>query len=132
MAAYLLIAVGSAIGGAARYWVTQFVGARVGELFPWGTLAVNASGSLFIGFLGALGQPDALWRMSPDARLFLMVGVLGGFTTFSAFSLQTLNLLRDGEGLYAAAYVAASLILCLLAVWAGFAAAASLGQMRGS
>lgn len=132
MAAYLLIAVGSAIGGAARYWVTQLVGARMGELFPWGTLAVNASGSLFIGFLGALGQPGALWHMSPDARLFLMVGVLGGFTTFSAFSLQTLNLLRDGEGLYAATYVAASVIVCLLAVWAGFAAAASLGQMRGS
>lgn len=132
MAAYLLIAVGSAIGGAARYWVTQLVGARMGELFPWGTLAVNASGSLFIGFLGALGQPDAPWHLSPDARLFLMVGVLGGFTTFSAFSLQTLNLLRDGEGLYAATYVAASVIVCLLAVWAGFAAAASLGQMRGS
>jgi CrcB protein len=132
MAAYLLIALGSAIGGAARYWATQFVGARVGELFPWGTLAVNASGSLLIGVLGALSQPNALWHASPDARLFLMVGVLGGFTTFSAFSLQTLNLMRDGEGLYAAAYVVGSVIVCLLAVWAGFAAAASLGQMRGS
>ena len=132
MAAYLLIAVGSAIGGAARYWVAQFVGARMGEAFPWGTLAVNASGSLLIGVLGALSHPNTLWHASPDARLFLMVGVLGGFTTFSAFSLQTLNLMRDGEGLYAAAYIAASVMLCLLAVWAGFAAAASLGQMRGS
>ena len=132
MAAYLLIALGSAIGGAGRYWVTQFIGARLGELFPWGTLVVNASGSLLIGFLGALSQPNALWNVSADARLFLMVGVLGGFTTFSAFSLQTLNLMRDGEGLYAAAYVAASVIVCLLAVWAGFAAAAGLGQMRGS
>lgn len=131
MAAYLLIALGSAIGGAARYWATQFIGARMGELFPWGTLAVNASGSLLIGVLGALSQPNALWNVTADARLFLMVGVLGGFTTFSAFSLQTLNLMRDGEGLYAAAYVAASVIVCLLAVWAGFAAAAGLGQMRG-
>lgn len=132
MTAYLLIALGSAIGGAARYWATQFVGARMGELFPWGTLAVNASGSLLIGFLGALSQPNTLWQVSPDARLFLMVGMLGGFTTFSAFSLQTLNLMRDGEGLYAATYVVGSVIVCLLAVWAGFAAAATLGQMRGS
>jgi CrcB protein len=132
MAAYLLIALGSAIGGAARYWATQFVGARMGELFPWGTLAVNASGSLLIGILGALSQPNTLWHLSPDARLFLMVGLLGGFTTFSAFSLQTLNLMRDGEGMYAVAYAVGSVIVCLLAVWAGFTAAASLGEMRGS
>ena len=132
MAAYFLIALGSAIGGAGRHWVTQLIGARMGELFPWGTLAVNASGSLLIGVLGALSQPNALWNVTADARLFLMVGVLGGFSTFSAFSLQTLNLMRDGEGLYAAAYVAASVIVCLLAVWVGFAAAAGLGQMRGS
>lgn len=131
MAAYLLIALGSAIGGAARHWAAQFVGARMGETFPWGTLAVNASGALLIGLLGALSRPNALWHVSPDARLFLMVGVLGGFTTFSAFSLQTLILVREGEGLFAAAYVIGSVIVCLLAVWAGFAAAASLGQLRG-
>lgn len=132
MAAYLLIALGSAIGGAARYWCTQIVAAHMGEAFPWGTLAVNASGSLIIGMLGALSQANALWQPGHEARLFLMVGVLGGFTTFSAFSLQTLNLLREGEWLYAAANVAASMVVCLLAVWVGFAAAASLGQVRGA
>ena len=132
MAAYLLVALGSAIGGAARYWCTQVVAERIGASFPWGTLLVNVCGSLLIGVLGALSQPNALWHVSPEARQLLMAGVLGGFTTFSAFSLQTLNLMRDGEWLYAAANVVASVLVCLLAVWAGFALAASLAQIRSS
>lgn len=128
MAAYLFVALGSAIGGAARYWCTVAVAGRMGETFPWGTLLVNACGSLLIGALGALSQPNALWQAGTNARLLLMVGVLGGFTTFSAFSLQTLQLLRGGAWLYAVANVCASVAVCLLAVWAGFAVAASLGK----
>jgi CrcB protein len=129
--AYLLIALGSAIGGVARFWCSGFVAQRVGEFFPWGTLTVNVVGSFLIGFLAALGEPDGRWYVGPEARQFLMIGVLGGFTTFSSFSLQTLNLLRDGEWLYAAANIALSVVVCLLAVWLGFVVAAHLSQLRG-
>lgn len=116
----------------ARYWCSGFVAQRMGEVFPWGTLAVNVIGSFLIGIMGALSQADASWNLGPGARQFLMIGVLGGFTTFSAFSLQTLNLLRDGESLYAAANVAASVLVCLLAVWAGFVVAAGIGARLGA
>lgn len=129
MSPYFLIALGSALGGMARYWCTGFAAQRVGEVFPWGTLAVNVIGSFLIGVLGALSEAHAPWYIGPATRQFLMVGLLGGFTTFSAFSLQTLNLLRAGESLHAAAYVAASVAVCLLAVWLGFAAAASLSRL---
>lgn len=131
MSSYFLIALGSAIGGVARYWCSGLVAQRVGEVFPWGTLAVNVIGSFLIGILGAMSEADGRWYADPGARQFLMIGVLGGFTTFSAFSLQTLNLLRDGESLYAIANVAVSVAACLLAVWFGFVVAASLGQWRG-
>lgn len=129
--AYLLIALGSAIGGAARYWCSGFVAQRAGEFFPWGTLAVNVIGSFLIGMLAAAGDPDGRWYLGPQARQFLMIGVLGGFTTFSSFSLQTLNLLRDGEWSYAAANIALSVAACLLAVWLGFFVAAHFSQLRG-
>jgi len=128
---YLLVALGSAIGGAARYWCSGFVAQRAGEVFPWGTLAVNVIGSFVIGALAAMSEPDGRWYLGSEARQFLMIGVLGGFTTFSSFSLQTLNLLRDGEWGYAAANVAVSLAACLIAVWLGFAAAAHFNQLRG-
>lgn len=129
---YLLIALGSAIGGVARYWCSGLVAQRVGEVFPWGTFAVNVIGCFLIGIMGAMSEPDGRWYVDPGARQFLMIGVLGGFTTFSSFSLQTLNLLRDGEWLYAAANVAASVAACLLAVWLGFVVVAGLSQLRGS
>lgn len=131
MSSYFLIAFGSAIGGVARYWCSGLVAQRVGEVFPWGTLAVNVIGSFLIGILGAMSEADGRWYGDPGTRQFLMIGVLGGFTTFSAFSLQTLDLLRDGEWLYAIANVAASVAACLLAVWFGFVVAAGLGQLRG-
>lgn len=129
---YLLIALGSAIGGVARYWCSGLVAQRVGEVFPWGTFAVNVIGCFLIGIMGAMSEPDGRWYVDPGARQFLMIGVLGGFTTFSSFSLQTLNLLRDGEWLYATANVAASVAACLLAVWLGFVVVAGLSQLRGS
>jgi CrcB protein len=121
MPGWLLVALGSAIGGVARFGVSV-IGIRwFGPGFPWATLTVNILGSGFIGWLAA-----SLPLQPPSARLFLMTGVCGGFTTFSAFSLETLNLVRQGEAGRAATYMAASLVLCGLAVLGG----ASLGRGR--
>ena len=116
---YLWIALGSALGGMARYWLSGVVARRFGEAFPVGTLIVNVTGSFAIGFIASLSDPGGRLLMGVSARQFIMLGVLGGYTTFSSFSLQTLNLARDGEWLYASANVALSVLLCLLAVWFG-------------
>jgi CrcB protein len=120
---YLWIALGSAIGGVGRYWLSGWIAQRFGETFPVGTLVVNVSGSFLIGLVATLSDPDGRILINPSGRQFLMVGILGGYTTFSSFSLQTLNLARDGEWLHAAANVVLSLFLCLLAVWLGHVAA---------
>ena len=91
------------------------------QRFPWGTLLVNVAGSFAIGLLAALVTADGRPALGSDARAFLMVGVLGGFTTFSSFSLETLTLARTGALGAAAANVALSLVLCLGGVWLGFA-----------
>jgi CrcB protein len=119
MRAAILIALGSALGGVARYWLSGFVAGRVGETFPWGTLVVNVVGSAIIGVLAAFGD-SARVGLPPEARLFLMVGVLGGFTTFSSFSLQTLRLMQDGDWTRAAANVLLSVVVCLVAVAVGY------------
>lgn len=131
MIAYFWIAVGSALGGMARYWCSGWVAQRVGETFPWGTIVVNVTGSLLIGALAALGEPDGRWYLPPLARQFLMIGVMGGYTTFSSFSLQTLNLARDGQWLHAGANVLLSVMACLIAVWLGYVAMAGMNQLRG-
>ena len=116
---YVWIALGSALGGVARYWLSGVVAQRFGEAFPVGTLIVNVSGSFVIGFVAALTNPDGRVLLSVTARKFIMVGILGGYTTFSSFSLQTLSLARSGEWLYAGANVVLSVVVCLLAVWLG-------------
>ncbi len=125
---YLLIGAGSALGGMARYWMSGVVPRFAVATVPWGTLVVNIFGCGFIGFFATLTGPDGRWLASTSLRQFVMIGVCGGFTTFSAFSLETLNLARDGEWFRAAANAAASLLCCLLAVWAGHAAAAALSR----
>lgn len=132
MVTYLWIGLGSALGGMARYWCSGFVADRIGETFPWGTLLVNVVGSFIIGFFATLTAPDGRLLVGSTARQFVMVGVLGGYTTFSSFSLQTLNLARDGEWLRAGANIVLSVILCLVAVWLGHIAAAALNQMKGA
>ena len=92
----------------------------MGETFPWGTLTVNILGSLLIGVVAAAAAPESRLLLSPTTREFLMLGLLGGFTTFSSFSLQTLNLVIDGEWLLAAGNAAGSVALGLIAVWIGF------------
>jgi len=130
MVAYFWIAVGSALGGMARYFFSGLAARTIGETFPWGTLIVNVTGSFVIGFFATLTGPDGRVFVGSTARQFVMVGFCGGYTTFSSFSLQTLNLMNDGEWLYAGANITASVILSLIAVWAGYAFALSLNTMK--
>lgn len=125
---YLWIALGSALGGMARYACSGLVAGSVGEVFPWGTLIVNIVGSFVIGFFNTLTGPDGRLLVGTTARQFVMVGICGGYTTFSSFSLQTLNLVREGDVMRALANINASFLLCLLAVWVGHVAAALLGR----
>src|SRR5215469_12951411 len=130
MESYLWIAVGSAFGGVARYWLSGVVAQLVGETFPWGTLIVNITGSFVIGFFAALTGPDGRVYASSLMRQFVMIGICGGYTTFSSFSLQTLNLMNDGEWFRAGANVVLSVVCCMLAVWAGQVLATSFNAMR--
>ena len=130
MITYLWIALGGALGSMARYGCSSLVARIVGETFPWGTLVINVAGSLVIGFFATLTGPDGRLLVAPDARQFVMVGICGGYTTFSSFSLQTLNLVRDGDMVGAGANVAASVAACLVAVWLGSVGAAALNQTR--
>lgn len=116
---WLWVALGSALGGVGRYWCGGVIDTHYGETFPWGTLAVNVLGSLLIGLIATLTAPEGRLLLGATARQFLMIGVLGGFTTFSSFSLQSLNLMQDGEWAAASGYVFASVALCLLGVWLG-------------
>lgn len=127
---YLWIALGSALGGMARYFCSGIAARTIGETFPWGTLMVNVLGSFIIGFFASISGPDGRVFVPTAARQFVMLGLCGGYTTFSSFSLQTLNLIDDGEWLRAGANIGGSVILCLLAVWAGYALAASLNGLR--
>ena len=128
---YLLVGLGSAIGGMARFWASGVLANRYGESFPWGTLFVNVSGSFAIGLFATLTAPDGRWLVGPSGRSFFMTGVCGGYTTFSSFSLQTLSLAQDDEWFYAGGNAMLNLVLCLSAVWLGHTLAASLTPGRG-
>ena len=130
MASYFWIAIGSALGGMARYWCSGIAARLIGETFPWGTIIVNIVGSFIIGFFATLTGPDGRIFADTLTRQFVMIGFCGGYTTFSSFSLQTLALLQDGEWLLASANIALSVIACLLAVWAGYALAASVNALK--
>jgi fluoride exporter len=116
---YTAVAIGSALGGMGRYWCSGIVARLMGEAFPWGTLIINLLGSLVIGLFGTLTGPDGRIFVGTTARQFVMIGICGRYTTFSSFSLQTLNLMNDGEWLRAGANIGLSVALCLFAVWAG-------------
>jgi CrcB protein len=120
LASVFWVALGAAIGGPMRFFVSGFVGRRIGETFPWGTFVVNVTGAFVIGCVGALAGAHAL-ASTATPWLFTVTGVLGSYTTVSSFSLQTLALMRDGEGLRALANVFGSLVLCLGAAATGFA-----------
>ncbi|APF38376.1 fluoride efflux transporter CrcB [Chelatococcus daeguensis] len=114
------VALGSALGGTARYFVSGVVGRHIGETFPWGTLTVNVTGAFTIGLFAGLASAHSLFSSGAPLQ-FMVVGFLGSYTTVSSFSLQTLALARDGEFPRAIGNVAASLALCLTAVALGYA-----------
>jgi CrcB protein len=124
------VALGSAAGGVARYLVSAAIQSRVATSFPAGTLVVNITGSLAIGIVlrYALGSPE----VGPEMRMLLVTGFLGGYTTFSAFSYETLALAERGEYVLAGAYVIASVVLSLLGTFSGMAIGDAMLRARGS
>ena len=124
----LWIALGGALGSLARYFVSEALARAIGPAFPWGTLLVNVSGSLLIGFVAGWDGGNGRLMESVFVRQFLMVGICGGYTTYSAFSLQTLAMLQVGDFGRAGLNVASSVLLCVLAAWAGYALAAALSR----
>jgi CrcB protein len=117
---YAWVALGGALGSMARFWMANAVAVLTGPDFPWGTLGINIIGSFVIGYAMVLTGPAGRFEMAPpDVRTFVMVGICGGFTTFSSFSLQTLLLMQSGQMLRAAAYIVGSVALCLVFTWLG-------------
>jgi CrcB protein len=113
------IFLGGGLGSLGRYWLGGLVANTFGQTFPWGTLLVNVSGSFLIGLFATLTAPDGRWLAPGWFREFFMLGICGGYTTFSSFSLQTLNLAEDGQWFKAGANSVLSLVLCLVGVWLG-------------
>jgi fluoride exporter len=133
MFAYLWVAIGGAIGSVARHWLSSLItenNEHHGNIFPWGTLIVNVSGSFVIGFLLALTEPGGRRFIGPAGRQFFMYGLCGGYTTFSSFSLQTLQLLQNREWFHAGANMFVSVILCLIAVWLGYLLGVLLNSVK--
>ena len=133
MISYLWIALGGALGSVCRYWLNSLVSERVAT-FPAGTLVINVLGSLVIGVFAAMTGPTG--RIGSDSRALVsqlvMIGLCGGFTTFSSFSLQTFNLLREREWLYAGGNVLLSVVLCLAATALGFVIGSAFNSMKGN
>lgn len=132
MSLYLWIAAGSALGGMARFALAGFIGNHLGPSFPWGTLFVNIAGSFAIGFIATLTQPTEPVLPEPATRFFVITGILGGFTTYSAFSWQTLALAREGDWLKAGSYATGTFVFCFIAVWLGYVCAAWLNSLRAN
>jgi fluoride exporter len=134
MIAYFWVAIGGALGSVGRFWLNGLISSRFGETFPWGTMLINITGSFLIGVIGALANPEG--RMDSSSRAFatqfVMIGICGGYTTFSSFSFQTLNLLRDREWLYAGGNVVLSVLLCMIAVWLGWLLGSTFNALKGN
>ncbi len=116
---YLFVMLGGAIGTGARFWLSGAVAARYDDAFPLGTVLVNVTGCFVVGLLATLCEPSGRLLTSPTTRQFLVLGICGGYTTFSSFTLQTLDLARDGDWFRAGLNVLISVVLCLLATWLG-------------
>ncbi len=127
----LWIFVGSGLGGLARWGVSGVIANKFGQTFPWGTLVVNVTGSFVIGLFATVTGPDGRWLAPVTFRQFFMIGICGGYTTFSSFSLQTLALVEDGEWFRAAANSVLSVALCLIGVWLGHVLAIGLNSAKG-
>jgi fluoride exporter len=128
----LTVMAGGALGTGARYAISGLVASSIGETFPWGTLIINITGSFIIGFVFTLTAPDGRLFVSGGTRQFWMTGFCGGYTTFSPFSLQTMNLMREGEWMAAGWNIAGSVTLCMLGVWLGSFTASLINQLKGA
>src|SRR5579871_2625394 len=126
---YISVVLGSVVGAVARFLVSVLSVSQFGDGFPWGTLFVNVTGSFAIGFYAALTGPDGRLYASPRQRLFVMVGFCGGYTTFSAFSLETLRFVQSGKADTALVYLVVSAVTWIASVWAGYALAARLNSL---
>ena len=120
----ILVALAGMLGTLLRYWLSGFVARQYGETFPWGTMAVNLIGCFLAGAVFYLTQERFL--VSPALRTIILIGFLGGFTTFSSYGLQTFTLLRDGEFGLALLNIGASNVFGLLMVWTGYVACKAL------
>jgi CrcB protein len=121
MGAWFAVAIGGAMGSVARFWLANVMTVLTGPRFPWGTLLINVVGSFVIGLVAGVTLAPARVDMPADIRIFLMTGVCGGFTTFSAFSLQTLQLIQTGDVVPALGYAVGSVVLCVIATYCGWA-----------
>lgn len=128
MLAYVLIAIGSALGGMGRHFVSGVVTGLTGGTFPYGTMLVNITGCLVIGFFATITGPEGRVMAGVPARQFVLIGLCGGYTTFSSFSLETFYLMRAGEWMPATANAVGSVLLCVLSVWLGYIAATALSR----
>ena len=126
---YISVALGSVVGGVARYLVSVLFMSQLGNGFPWSTLFVNVTGSFIIGFYAALTGPDGRLLAGPRQRQFVMVGICGGYTTFSAFSLETLQLVQSDHLQAASLNIGVSVVSWLAAVWIGHALATRLNRL---
>ena len=108
---YLFVFVGGGLGASFRYWLSGVIPEYFGSQFPYAILTVNIIGCFLIGFL--MAAMEERFAVTPDLRIFLTIGILGGFTTFSTFSFETVAMLRDGELLKAGLYIGLSIFLCL-------------------
>jgi fluoride exporter len=124
------IFLGGGVGSLARWGASAFIAGRVGETFPWGTLFVNVTGSFLIGLFAALSGPDGRFFVPSTFRQFFMIGICGGYTTFSSFSLQTLSLMEDGQWFKAGGNCVLSVVLCLAGVWLGHATALAINASK--
>jgi CrcB protein len=120
MGAWIAVAIGGAMGSVARFWLAGAMTALTGPRFPWGTLLINVLGSFAIGLVAGITLTPERVGMHPDIRIFLMTGVCGGFTTFSAFSLQTLELMQAGDLGPAFGYAIGSVVVCVAATYCGW------------
>lgn len=125
----LAVAAGGALGSLGRYWLGELFAWAGITAFPWSTLVANVTGSFLIGLVATLTGPDGRLLVAPAWQLFWMVGICGGYTTFSSFSLQTLTLAQGGEWAKAGFNIVLSLILCLSAVWLGYGAASAYNRL---
>jgi fluoride exporter len=129
---YAAVALGSGLGGSLRWLVALLAEGWLGAVFPWGTVFVNATGSLLIGLYAALVAPEGRFLAGPLQRHFVMAGICGGYTTFSIFSLEALQLFHAAQWATAGLLIVISLFTWLAAVWAGYALGVRLSRPRRS